>query len=69
MASSILANMSAYTFFEDLVQLKLIDNAYFSVFLARGRQYTSATQAVVAGSSICMGCLAQVVNEQTTGSM
>jgi hypothetical protein len=69
MASSVLSNMSAYTFFEDLIQQKQINNPYFSVFLVRGRQYTQAVEALVGGSSICLGCMAQTTNVQTSGSM
>jgi len=69
MASSVLSNMSAYTFFEDLIQQKQIDNPYFSVFLVRGRQYTQAVEALVGGSSICLGCMAQTENVQASGSL
>jgi hypothetical protein len=72
MASSVLSNMSAYTFFEDLIQGKQINNPYFSVFLARGRQYASAStqnDALIGGSSICLGCMASTPNVQSYGSM
>lgn len=70
MSSSVLSNMSAYTFFEDLIQNKQINNPYFSVFLVRGRQYSSgATDALIGGSTICLGCMAQTTNVQTYGSM
>jgi hypothetical protein len=70
MASSRIADTTNATWFENLILNKQINNPYFSVFLARGRDVGATGNAYVQGSSLCVGCMATPADgQQATGNM
>lgn len=64
--------MGIPTFFENLMMEDMIENPFFSLYLARQADYLSADEessegsGVIMGSQTCMGCLGTLPDGVTT---